>query len=951
MAIYLGALRAAEVYFTGTAWHAVGSGAFMGAALGLRSGAVRRSLFQSLLFAVLAMGAFLLMPSVFLWIARSGPEPGLGLFCAIALPPLVFFYLLARFGTVRRYAGDGRGVPAIVGGLLGVGTARLLHDFFLEGAVSSVTVTVVGLVGIGCWTLIRGAHLRERPAPATPATPGAFPAGAFFLGAALSAIYPVTRKVLYQISPNFAGTDLVIFSIVVGGGLLGALFVLVLVPGGRWRFLVVLLGTVAFGAGLCLLDRQFAFTQDIVRFGDFKRYFHALHAQYAPFVREEFLLYLAFLSIPAFAAGIALCAVRGAWTALLFGMGVGCLAGAGLLPWTGSASGLVAQAILLAAVGATLFLRAALCLERKDFSVPAKALNVVAVVALWGGVVWGAATFAHGDYQDLPLPGEKDLLLFESAGENDLRVTTNIEDRANARVDTTYAHYRGLEWVARLVGRMPSIVGLEGDCLLAGPLAPILAPLVDEAVGETAGGGRRLSAFETVPALRSASATIAAHEEMKIVEDSRNGQPLSFFLLDGPPRFDHILLLPCFPKADADRGRLSREAFCLLRDALSEEGTAWIFVDTTDIGPLGVAGVAAAFGDIFPASSLWLLEDGLLPPYLLFIGRKGRDALPGSAMAARIEKMAAREGSARARFVEFDDLSEYLIADRDGMQWLARNRGAASAFRAVRPCGLTGKVPGWSAVDDLSKLIPSASLEKACGKASGVQDWAMQARRFILGGLSIHGQYTYAIDEKSDIDWEFFKAEVGLYAEAFRAFPDTALGRTITAALMPMLIDANELQIVFETIRDVAGAEPDDVMLRYYLALASFKLLDFQEALTHFAAVAEKDPLFVDGVVYAGLTCFALDMKEDALRYLERAHRLDEEREIVFKPLAICLFDSGRKEEAGPFCLKALEIAPDDEDLKSLRMLIENRIILDEEGGEEEGGAHKGHDHDHFQDG
>lgn len=950
MAIYLSALRAAEVYFTGTAWHAFGAGCFMGTALGLRPGTARRCLNRSLLFAVLALSAFLLMPSMFLWIARSSPEPGVGLFCAIALPPLVFFYLLARFGTIRRFAGDCRGVLPIAGGLLGVGAARLLHDFFLEGAVSSVTVIVVGLVGIGCWTLIRGHHLSEDGAVdgrATQAVPGAFPGGAFFLGVALSAIYPVTRKVLYQISPTFPATDLVIFTIVVGGALLGALFVLVLIPGRRWRLLIALLGTAAFGASLYLLDRQLAFTQDMARFDAFRRYFLALHAQYVPFVREEFLLYLAFLSIPAFTAGIALCAVRGAWSALLFGMGMGCLAGTGLFPWTASASGLVAQAILLAAVGATLFVRRGLCLEGKDFSAPAKTISVLALVALWGAVVWGAATFTHSDYQDLPLQGEKDLLLFESSSENDLRVTTTIEDRANVRLDTTYAYYRGLEWVARLVGRMPSIIGLEGDCLLAGPLAPVLAPLVDEAVGEPSSGGRRFSTFETVPALRSASAVIAEHEELKIVKDCGDGQPLPFFLLDGPSRFDQIMLLPCFPNADADRGRLSRETFCLVRDALAEEGTAWIFVDTTDIGVDGLAGVAAAFGDIFPASSLWLLEDGLLPPYMLFIGQKGRDLLPGNAMAARIEKMAAREGSARASFVDFDDLSESLIVDHDGMRWLARNRGAPSARRAVRPSGLTGTVPGWSAVDDLSKIIPGASLENVCGRASGVTDWAMQARRFILGGLSIHGQYTYAIDEKNDIDWELFEAEVGLYAEAFRAFPDTGLGRKITAALMPMLIDANELQIVYETIRNVAGEKPDDVMLRYYLALTSFKLLDFEEALGHFVAVVEKDPLFVDGAVYAGLSCFALDRKEDALRFLEGAHELDENREIIYKPLAICLFESGRKQEAGSFCLKALEISPDDDDLKSLRMLIENRIIIDEEGHGEEEGAHKDHDHLH----
>jgi len=948
VAIYLSVLRAAEVYFTGAAWHAVGAGAFLGAALGWRSGALGRSLIRSTVLALLALGAFLLMPFVFLSIARSGPEPGAGLFCAIALWPLVIFYLLARFATVRRFEGDGRGVWAIAGGLLGAGAARLLYDFFLEGDLSGVTVLVAGLAGVGSWTLIRGAHLSESSAGADRPGPGAFPGGAFFLGAALGAVYPVTRKVLFQISPNFAGTDVAIFSIALGGALLGALFVLVLVPGGRWRFTVVLLGTVAFGASVCLLDRQLAFTQDIVRFGDFKRYFHALHAQYVPFMREEFLLYLAFLSIPAFAAGLALCAVRGAWTALLLGGGVGFFAGTGLLPWTGSASALVGQAVLLAAVGATLFVRAGLCLERKHFALPAKAVSVVAAAALWGCVVWGASTFAHGDYQDLPLQGEKDLLLFEASAENDLRVITDFADRANARLDTTYAYYRGLEWVARLVARMPSIVGLEGDCLLAGPLAPILAPLVDEAAGETAGGGRRFSTFETVPALRGASAAIAAHNGLKIVEESGSGEPISFFLLDGPPRFDNILLLPRFPKAAADRGRLSREIFGLVHDALGEAGTAWLFVDTTDIGPFGIAGVAAAFGDVFPQSSLWLLEDGLLPPYLLFIGLKGRDTLPGGPMAARIETMAAREGAARARFADFDDLSEYLIADRDGMQWLARKRGgAATAFRAVLSCGMTGKAPGWSAVDDFAKLIPGASLENVCAKKSGVEEWAMQARRFLLGGLSIHGEYTFAIDEKNDLDWELFRAEVGLYAEAFRAFPETALGPRIVAALMPMLIDANELQVVFETIQDVAGAEPDDVMLRYYLALASFKLLDFEEALGHFVALVEKDPLFVDGAVYAGLTSYALDKKEDALRYLERAHQLDEAREVVYKPLAICLFDSGRKEEAASFCLKALEIAPDDEEMKSLRMLIENRIILDETEGEKEGGAHEGHDHDH----
>ncbi len=952
-AIFLAALRSAEVYFSGTAWHAFGAGAFLGAALGVEPWRQSRPLYRMirlLLFAAASVFFFLFLPTLYHVIARSGPEPGPGLFCGIALGSFLLFQFLARFSTILPFAGDSGGALPVVGGMVGVGAARLVHDLFLEGAVSSPTVFVIGLVGIGYWSLARGVHRRPEGAcedRAKPAAPGAFPAGAFFLGAALAAIYPVTRKVLCQISPTCAGTDLMLLCITVGGALLGALFVVALVPAGRWRFLVVLLGTTAFGASLCLLDRQLAFTQDMVRFEDFKNYFSLLHERYVPFAREEVLLYLAFLSIPAFTAGLALCAVRGAWLGFLCGLSLGSLAGTGMLPWTGSASALVVQAILLAAIGATFFARAGLCLERRYFAPFMKGLTVLALAGMWLAVVWGTATFTHSDYRNLPFPGEKELLLFESSSENDLRVVTTMQDRAIVRLDTNYAYFnRGFDWVARLVSRMPSLVGLEGDCLLIGPLAPILAPVVDEAVGAYSDcGERRFSAFETVPALRGASACVAAHEGLEIVDDCGDGGPLSVYLLAEERRFEHILLLPRFSNVDADQGRMSREIFSLVHDALDERGTAWLFVDTTDFGAPAVAGVAAAFGGIFPRSSLWLLEDGLLPPYLLFVGQKGDAVLPGDAIGARIEKMAAGEGGARSKFTEFDDLSEYLIADKDGMQWMAQNRAASSAFGALRPSGLFGDAPGWSAVDDLTKIIPSSSLEVACGRRSGTQEWAMQARRFILGGLSIHGQYTFAIDEKNDIDWELFRAEVGLFAEAFRAHPDTALGRKIMAALMPMLIEANELQVVFETIHEVAGKEPDDVMLRYYLGLVSFKLLDFNEALGHFVAVAEKDPLFVDGAVYAGLTYFALDNKEDAAQYLERAHRLDEQREIIYKPLAISLFDIGRKDEAASFCRKALETMPDDEDLKSLRMLIEDRIIIEEKGEEED--EHKGHDHDH----
>jgi tetratricopeptide (TPR) repeat protein len=208
-----------------------------------------------------------------------------------------------------------------------------------------------------------------------------------------------------------------------------------------------------------------------------------------------------------------------------------------------------------------------------------------------------------------------------------------------------------------------------------------------------------------------------------------------------------------------------------------------------------------------------------------------------------------------------------------------------------------------------------------------------------VDGLLVHSRYRYQIDDEHDLDWELFDEEVLLYKAAFDAHPGTILGRRILASLMPMLINSNELQTVYKTITSVAGDAPEDPVLRYDLGYVCFKLLDFEAALGHFEAAAERDPVFADAVLYRGFTLFALERMEEAAVFLDRARELDPEKNVLYKPLAISLYEAGRLGDAARACDRALEISPDDEDLKSLRILIRDRLSGQEGGNAEEAGG------------
>jgi hypothetical protein len=58
----------------------------------------------------------------------------------------------------------------------------------------------------------------------------------------------------------------------------------------------------------------------------------------------------------------------------------------------------------------------------------------------------------------------------------------------------------------------------------------------------------------------------------------------------------------------------------------------------------------------------------------------------------------------------------------------------------------------------------------------------------------------------------------------------------------------------------------------------------------------------------------------------------------------MALYDTGRVDEAAPACRAALEHLPGDEELQSLIMLIEGKVLPPAEKEED---GHEGHDHDH----
>jgi len=846
----------------------------------------------------------------------------------------VSFFCLGR---ILSSPGRSEGTVAVAGALVGILAGKACYLFLLEGRVPAEAIIAAALLLLLPAALMsrKRPDSRDRDAESVgepkTAAGSCSATGSFLLGLALAALYPVARKILFQVATNVPETSFLIFSIALTGALLGVFFIIVFFSPGQWRTGGAVFSTALFVFGIFFLWKGFDFTQQMGDFGDFKRYIERFCKNYFPAMRNDILLYTALFGIPAFTAGAALCAVRGSWRAFLFGMAAGTLAGTRILPWTETSSDLVLQAGIAAAAASFFMTGRTFPAGPGLLSIPWRAACGLASAGALAVIVWCAAVHVPSGYPDIPIRGEVDLLLFRSHPGNDLRVTTSDDDEAMVRLDSGFVfHNRGIRQTAERFRRALLPFRLEGECLVAGPLAPVVAPIVLGGHRE----GLSPAALETTPALNGASRAVADHEGLDILPDDRiSRETAAMFFARNPARFDNIVFLPRFSWIDSSRGFLSKEIFLLAREALAEQGAFWLFVDSTDEDGRAISSVAAAMSSVFPASALWLVEDGLLPPYLLCVGLKGRAGLDGRAVERAIIEDVKNDGLAEAGIWGLPDLMEFLLADPSGMAFLGKELPPASARYPVSSGSLFKKPPGWAAVSEIvgrtAEVVgrsPSPLPEKIMGLKVKGTTARHEARSRVLDGLGVHDLYKYQIDERHDLDWDLFKKEVGHYGAAFKACPQTAMGRRIVAALMPMLIDKKEYQIAYETIKGTAGEDTLDPVLRCYLGIAGFEMLDYEYALGHLEHAVERDPFFVDAAAYAGLCSFALEKMEESVRYLEIAMELDEERELIYKPLAMSLYDTGRVYEAAGACERALEISPDDEDLKSLMLLIRDAL-------------------------
>lgn len=962
-------LPAAEVYLAAASWHAVACGAFLGLGLGLRGADSYPRFSRGMIWAVLVIALTGVLPWIYEWIARIAPKQVSFLFIITALPPLAIFFAAGRLLPPMETARRGATVTAASGALAGALFAFVAHLLLLEGRVYSLEIAGAVSIAALSATGMRSSRIRRAGIPpasaeaAAPRRPVAVRLGAFFAGAALAGAYPVARKVLLQLASSTAATDTLILGTALTGALLGALLLWIFFSSPGARSGVGLLGMVALAGGIYFLSRELAFTQDMRGFADFKRYVAHLYENYFSFARAEIPLYLALLGLPSFAAGLGLCGLRGAWRWLLLGLGAGALAGTGLLPWMESSGGLALQAAICGAAAAVLFTFGALAARdgHPSRAWSLAALPAVAVMAWF--VVGGMIRFESHEYRDLPIPGEVDLLLFEPTPDGDLRVTTSAEDEALVRVNADYVYFnRGRETIANLAARMPRLIGLEGNVLVAGPLAPIMAPLIEQSVvGADEGSSEtRFTALETVPSLRPAVQAISdhahghfqtdagedcGHDHVHPIEDAGKGAALvAEFLLGCDERFDNVILLPVFGRFDHSRGILSHEFIGMAAETLGEKGRLWLYFDTSDTGADAVAAAAAAVAGHFEHASLWVVEDGLLPPLILCLGCREGGEPDGEAMTSAVAWEVHSKGTVAAEFRTHGELADFLLADPDGMHELRRDKRAPSARIGLPPGRFDGKPPGWAAVKGVLETVPAGSLEKACGLPAPDEDRMRAAREHVMAGLMVHRRYDYDITPDSDLDWELFAEETGHYREAFRAEPRTALGRRILNGLLPMLFEHNELQRIFELIRGISGNAPPDPEQRFALGKVSFELLDFEDALGHFRAAAEADPLFAGAKLHEGLALFFLDRKEEALQAFDETLAVDPYRTAALKYRAMALYDVGRVEEAGPACRTALEHLSDDEELQSLIMLIEEKVLPPVEKKEDD---HEHHGHDH----
>ena len=509
-------------------------------------------------------------------------------------------------------------------------------------------------------------------------------------------------------------------------------------------------------------------------------------------------------------------------------------------------------------------------------------------------------------------------------------MTTGRDGRTLVRLDGHYLWSgRGMDHVGELAGCLPRLAWGEGRCLVAGPLAPLAAPLVRKAASPpgASSGDSSLAALETIPLLERAEGVLAREEGLESAADAGKEKFGALpFLMKKVRSYDTIIFLPPPLGVDAGRGILSREVFEIVERALARNGTFWLCLDTAEIDAPTAGRIAGAFGRVFDRSSLWFVDDGLGAPFLVLAGLEGRERFDPGRAAAVLERDLARRGPAALRFRSLGDLSESLLAGPEGMARLREAYGEASA---ARPCPFRPPPPGeggLGVVRRLLEVLPPASLEDVFGRPAPDEKERFEARGFVLEALAFYGLDGFGIDENHDIDWKLFREGIAIWHKAFEACPDTALGRRIFAEIVSVLIGAKEFQAAFEAIRGAAGSEPSDVVLRYDLGFISFELLDFEAAAGHFAAAVAKDPRFTEAFLFGGLNAFAMGRKEEAARLLERARALDAGRVLLYEPLARSLLDLGRPGEALRVAREGLERAPGDEGLEILvRMIQEGR--------------------------
>lgn len=165
------------------------------------------------------------------------------------------------------------------------------------------------------------------------------------------------------------------------------------------------------------------------------------------------------------------------------------------------------------------------------------------------------------------------------------------------------------------------------------------------------------------------------------------------------------------------------------------------------------------------------------------------------------------------------------------------------------------------------------------------------------------------------------------YQKAFENFRKASmldpLDKKIRYNLAHSYIDLEQYDGAIEQYLAILEGWPFEIEARFRLTQAYAHKKDAENAFLYLNQILKAKPTALGDAVLVGDIFYEKNMYEETIQVFERIAALDDKSPVAFKKIAVAADALGDKQRASQALQKALEISPDDEELKALKAKLE----------------------------